>query len=157
MQTLANALTLLWVYVLIVGYFLLEENTFRYLIVAVIVVIIITWILHIIYFCIGPLILKKSKFCFAWRRVKSRSVKFDEEQSIENYNQDIREVVFEYRLFMNAITCSPTHTFIYRGDWKDRRPHGWGEWRDDSFYGESLVGYWQCVFPVLLFLLIINY
>ena len=39
------------------------------------------------------------------------------------------------------LTCQDVKTFEYSGAMRDGRPHGWGVWRDESFYGESLEGY----------------
>ena len=142
MQTFANSLTLFWIYILVTGFFLMEQNTFRYLFIADVVCLILTWIGHIIYYYVGPLILRESKLCFGWRRVKSRVVEFDDEE-LSKTTGDVREIVFEYQPLSNIFTCSSPYTFIYRGNWSNGRPSGWGEWRDDSFYGESLIGYWS--------------
>ena len=154
MQTFANSLTLFWVYILVTGFFLLVQETFRYLFFLIILCLICTWTGHLIYYYIGPMILRESRYCFGWRRVKSRIVQ--DEESQDNYNSngsDVREVVFEYRPLTKVLTCSAPNTFMYRGEWKDGRPSGWGEWRDDSFYGESLSGYWEFV----VFTLLLNY
>ena len=95
MQTFANSLTLFWIYILVTGFFLMEQNTFRYLFIADVVCLILTWIGHIIYYYVGPLILRESKLCFGWRRVKSRVVEFDDEE-LSKATGDVREIVFEY-------------------------------------------------------------
>ena len=143
LNTLANSLTVMWIYVLVTGFFLLEKQTFRFLLGAVLGAMAVTWLCHVLYFYIGPLILRESRYCFGWRRVKSRVAYYSQDEQYAPGGEDLREVVFEYRPPSSYITCSSPNTFVYRGGWKEGAPSGWGEWRDDSFHGESLVGYWE--------------
>lgn len=64
----------------------------------------------------------------------------------------LSEVSYEYRSIANPwFCCTPSpkpSCFVYRGQVRNGRPHGRGEWRDDSFYGESLLGWWEDGLPV---------
>ena len=145
MRNAANSLTLFWIYLLVTGSFLLPPHSFRYLFLLTASLAAVTWMGYLMYYHVGPLLLRKSRYCFGWRRVKSRVAIYSAENrpGLSEGEGDLREVVFEYRPLLQWFTCSSPHTFVYRGQWKDGRPSGWGEWRDDSFYGESLIGFWE--------------
>eukprot|EP00993_Chasmostoma_nieuportense_P004248 NODE_492_length_2153_cov_32.290721_g456_i0.p1 GENE.NODE_492_length_2153_cov_32.290721_g456_i0~~NODE_492_length_2153_cov_32.290721_g456_i0.p1 ORF type:complete len:701 (+),score=192.58 NODE_492_length_2153_cov_32.290721_g456_i0:278-2104(+) len=54
--------------------------------------------------------------------------------------------VFKYRTFR---FCGSSSTCRYKGGLDaQNRPHGWGQWLDDSFNGESLRGLWSHGVPI---------
>lgn len=67
----------------------------------------------------------------------------------------IREVVFQYRpiSFVGFCFRKEKHTFLYRGEMKNGRPDGWGQWRGTQRKEDQLLFFQYFLFysPFLLF------
>mmetsp|Transcript_26690 Transcript_26690/g.41615 ORF Transcript_26690/g.41615 Transcript_26690/m.41615 type:complete len:902 (-) Transcript_26690:484-3189(-) len=184
-QSLATALTVYFLYMLTVFFFMFgdtvgcplsdimsegykEDLGVIQMFVVWLAILAVIWSIHLFYYYIMPFIVRETRMCFGWRRLRSVTIPrvntklaFPEKEppnpndhTVDENNLNlgekestrVREVVFQYRPLMNGFGLCwsvSRHTFLYRGEMVNGRPNGWGQWRDDSFYGESLTGYWK--------------